>query len=314
MTHHVTFPVIIIKFTKVLKFRLYRGWEKLRNYLNTLGVTVMKKIIALTTLLAASGSFAASTNTTTTEVKSIKDRISTWYYGEIDTDRVSNNDDEGLGQQGTDFLNYLNIGYEINSSNVFNLTLRMNATDKISGNGEGDRYEELDPRVAVKTTIFKNEKSSLKWNTMFELPASRYSNYEHGDERITRFKPSMTYSTKIDDYNSLILFGGFNKTFYKRNTASVDETSRHYLTSWISYTNSALSEKYKLKIDFEGLMRHNAGKDDLNVTASSGEERILAGVNTEIAGTDLFFYAQHDPSLVKAADKVGAGVQIFKVF
>lgn len=272
----------------------------------------MKKLITLATLLATSTTMA-STSTTSIESneKSFTDKISMWYYGEIDTDRFSKSEDEALSKNGTDFLNYLNIGYEISSTVKFDLTLRNNITDKIAGNGDGDRYEELDPRVAISKTIFKDAKSSLKAKAMFELPMSRYS---IDDERITRFKPSITYTNKINDYNSILLFGGFNKTYYEQNSDSVNETSRHYLTSWISYTNSTLSEAYKLRVDFEGLMRHNAGTNDLNVAASAGEERLLAGINTEIASVDVYGYIQHDPSVVKAADKMGLGVQIFKAF
>ncbi|MFT6633450.1 MAG: hypothetical protein ACJAS4_003420 [Bacteriovoracaceae bacterium] len=276
----------------------------------------MKRIIALTALIAATGSFAATTTSTTkveTSDKSLKERIGVWYYGEIDTDRVSDSDSI-KGDKKTDFVNYLNISYELSSKTKANLTLRNNITDRQASNGSGDRYEELDPRVSIGTTLMKNDKSSLSAKMTAELPMSRYSNYKHGDKRITRLKPSMTYSTKIDDFNSLMVFGGFNKTMYNESSKSVDSTSRHYLTSWISYTNSSLSEKYKFRIDLEGVMRHQAGTADTNVAASAGEERIISGVNFDIAGIDIFAYAQHDPSIIKAANMLGAGVQIFKSF
>jgi hypothetical protein len=276
----------------------------------------MKRIIALTALIAATGSFAATTTSTTkveTSDKSLKERIGVWYYGEIDTDRVSDSDSI-KGDKKTDFVNYLNISYELSSKTKANLTLRNNITDRQASNGSGDRYEELDPRVSIGTTLMKNDKSSLSAKMTAELPMSRYTNYKHGDKRITRLKPSMTYSTKIDDFNSLMVFGGFNKTMYNESSKSVDSTSRHYLTSWISYTNSSLSEKYKFRIDLEGVMRHQAGTADTNVAASAGEERIISGVNFDIAGIDIFAYAQHDPSIIKAANMLGAGVQIFKSF
>jgi hypothetical protein len=276
----------------------------------------MKRIIALTALIAATGSFAATTTSTTkveTSDKSIKERIGVWYFGEIYTARLSDSDNV-KGDKKTDFINYINVSYELSSKTKANLTLRNNITDRQASNGSGDRYEELDPRVSIASTLMKNDKSSLSVRMTAELPMSRYSNYKHGDKRITRLKPSMTYSTKIDDYNSLILFGGFIKTMYNESSKSVDSTSRHYLTSWISYTNSSLSEKYKFRIDFEGLMRHQAGTADTNVAASAGEERILTGVNFDIAGIDIFAYAQHDPSIIKAANMLGGGVQIFKSF
>lgn len=276
----------------------------------------MKKIIALTALIAATGSFAATTTSTTkveTSNKSIKERIGVWYYGEIDTDRVSDSDNV-KGDKKTDFVNYLNISYELSSKTKANLTLRNNITDRQASNGSGDRYEELDPRVSVGTTLMKNDKSSLSAKMTAEIPMSRYSNYKHGDKRITRLKPSMTYSTKIDNYNSLMVFGGFNKTMYNKSNNSVDSTSRHYVTSWISYTNSFLSEKYKFRVDLEGVMRHQAGTADTNIASSAGEERIVSGVNFDLAGIDIFAYAQHDPSIIKAANMLGAGVQIFKSF
>jgi hypothetical protein len=284
--------------------------------LKNTGARVMRKIIALTTLIAATGTFAATTTSTTkveTSKKTLKERIGVWYYGEISTARVS--DDKNVqGDKKTDFVNYLNISYEISSKTKANLTLRNNITDRQASNGSGDRYEELDPRISVGTKLMKTDTSSLSIKMTAELPMSRYSNYEHGDKRITRLKPSMTYTKKINDYNNLIVFGGFNKTMYNKSSRSVDATSRHYLTSWFSLTNTNLSEKYKLRIDLEGVMRHQGGTADNNVKASSGEEGVLAGVNFDIAGVDIFTYAKHDPSLVKASNVLGAGVQIFKSF
>lgn len=276
----------------------------------------MKKFIALTTLIAASGTFAATSTSTTkveTSKKTLKERIGVWYYGEIYTARVD--DDQNVkGDKKTDFVNYLNVSYEIDSKSKANLTLRNNITDRQAANGSGDRYEELDPRIAVDRVLMKTDKSSLKAKLMFEVPMSRYSNYAKGDKRITRFKPSMTFSTKIDDRNNLMIFGGFNKTYYHEARGSVESTSRHYVTSWISYTNTSLSEKYKLRLDLEGVMRHQGGTSDLNIASSAGEERIVAGVNFDLAGLDLYPYLSHDPSIVKATNTLGAGVQIFKSF
>ena len=277
----------------------------------------MKKLIAFTTLLVATSTFAQSTNSKTkikTKDKTFTERIGFWYYGELDRNRISN-DKNVTGDKKLDFLNYLNTSYELDSKSRINLTLRMNVTDRQAPNGAGDRYEELDPRLGVDRLLMDNGTSSLRVRAVFELPMSRYSNYTQGDRRITRFKPSATFSTKIDDYNRLMVFAGFNKTYYHEASASVEGTSRHYVTSWISYSNSALSEKYQLRIDAETLMRHQGGTQDLNMKASSGEERILAGVSMNIpGGVNLFPYLQHDPSLVKAANMLGGGVQIFKAF
>ena len=270
----------------------------------------MKAIIGLSILLAASAVIASATTTKKVKIsdKSFKERVGIWYYGEIDRNAFTKAPEL---DNNNDFLNYLNISYEINSKAKFNLTLRNNLTDRNAENGEGDRYEEYDPRIGAEYVLMKNSKSKLKVKLVFEVPMSRYS---FDDERITRLKPSITYTTQIDDNNKILLFAGFNKTYYKESAKPIDETSRHYVTSWISYTNSTFSEKYRFRVDIDGLMRHQEGQGDFGLKASSTEERIIAGVNFELAGLDLFPYLQHDPSGLQALNTLGAGVQIFKAF
>ncbi|MDP7320041.1 MAG: hypothetical protein QF441_05500 [Bacteriovoracaceae bacterium] len=280
----------------------------------------MKRILglmALTVMTSALGATSTTTSTSKTTLtqksKSFTEKFSFWYFTELYSMKLTT-DDNVPGDKKTDWVNYLNTSYEIDSLSSFNLTLRANITDRQADRGQGDRYQELDPRISYKRVLHKTATSSLRLSLTFEIPMSRYSDYKHGDQRITRFKPSLSYSKKIDDYNTILLFAGFNKTYYKQSRTSIENNSRHYITSWFSYVNSALSEKYKLRFDAEGVMRHNGGTSDLNIASSSGEERLLAGVNFDIAGLDMFPYIQHDPSIVKATNNLGGGIQVFKAF
>ena len=86
----------------------------------------MKKLIAFTTLLVATSTFAQSTNSKTkikTKDKTFTERIGFWYYGELDRNRISN-DKNVTGDKKLDFLNYLNTSYELDSKSRINLTLR----------------------------------------------------------------------------------------------------------------------------------------------------------------------------------------------
>ena len=271
----------------------------------------MKKLIAVATMIAATGAMAQSTSTTdvNTSSKSVLEKVGMWYYGEADTDAIVDAK-HTKGERNTEFLNYLNVNYEISSIDSIDTTFRMYFDDSLKGPGQGDQYVELDQRVRHTRVLYKDANSRLRIRTTFELPTTDAS---RESDKITRFKPWLELNETIDDLNSLILGAGFNKDYRTKAQDSVDETSRHYITTFISYANSALSEDYKLRLDIEGTLRHIPGGAETDLRATN-EDRVLAGINTEILGMNVYGYAQHDPSRVKAADQLGAGVQLFKAF
>ena len=269
--------------------------------------TVMKKIIALTVLTIAGSALAQTTSTGEISVsqKSFKDRIGFWYYGELTKGTVATKEDE---TPDSNFLNYLNTSYEISDSFNFNLTLRMNLTDTADENGKGDRFEEWDPRFGIDY----NMKSFVnRIRTVVEAPTSRGS---QDADKIARLK-LYAYMTgkKIDDYNTVGAVLNYNKDFFE-NPASRTETKTYYLTQYFTWTNTALSETYRPKFEVELLQVQTAGRSDLDFKSSPGDERVLAGIDTDLLTVNLYPYLYHDISRVKAADQLGAGVQIFKSF
>ncbi len=273
----------------------------------------MKKLIAVATMIAATGAMSQTTTTTTdidVSAKPLSERVSMSYYGEMDTDALTTSA-QTKGERETEFLNYLYVAYELSSTSVIDTTFRMYLTDANKGIGQGDRYQELDQRIRWSKVLSKTASTRVRFRQTVELPTTEAS---RDANKIMRFKPAVDVSHKIDDVNSVAAAVGFNKDIYPSAPASVDETSRHYGTIWASYTNSKLSEKYKFQADVELTSRHQAGGDDLNMAASAGEERILAGVNMDILGVNVYAYTQHDPSRVVAADQLGAGVQLFTAF
>ena len=133
-------------------------------------------------------------------------------------------------------------------------------------------------------------------------------------QRIARARLTTLLIATINDYNQFIFWGGLQKTAYKFNSDSYTDDPIDIIYTWSSWSTSALSEKYKLRVDLETATAHMDGKGDLDFMVANGSERILAGVNFDVGSVNLYPFVYNDPSLVKAADKLGAGVQIFKAF
>ena len=273
----------------------------------------MKKLIAVATMIAATGAMSQSTTTTTdidVSSQSLSERLSLSYYGEIDTDTLTTSA-QTKGQRQTEFLNYLYVSYKLSSTSVLSTTFRMYLTDANKGIGQGDRYEELDQRITWSKVLSKTASTKFSFKQTIELPTTDASRKKN---KIMRFKPSVGVSHKIDDLNSIVAAVGFNRDIYQKAPETIAKTSRYYISSWFSYRNTKLSEKYKFRTDIELTTDQTAARSDLNFTAREDGERLLAGVDMDILGVDVYAYTQHDPSRVVAADQLGAGVQLFKAF
>lgn len=267
----------------------------------------MKKIIALTALALVGSAFAETKSTGEISVsdKSFKDRIGFWYWSDTYKGTVAPKEDE---TPDSNSLNYVNTSYEITDSFNFNFTLRMNLTDQNDENGKGDRFEELDPRLGID---FNNKSFVNRIRTVVEVPTSRGS---QDADKIARLK-LYAYMTgkKIDDYNTVGAVINYNKDFFE-DPASRSKTKTYYLTQYFTWTNTALSERFKPKFELELLQVQTAGRSDLDFKSSPGDERVLAGIDTSILTVDVYPYLYHDISRVKAADQLGAGIQLFKAF
>lgn len=266
----------------------------------------MKKIIALTVLTLAGSAFAQTTSTEELSVsqKSFKDRVGFWYYGELTKGNAANDNTT----PDANFLNYLNGSYEISDSLKANITLRMNLTDESDENGKGDRFQEWDPRLGID---YNREGLINRIRTVVEVPTSRGS---QDADKIARLKLyAFATGKKIDDYNTVGAIVNYNKDFFQEPEAR-SKTSQYYITQYFTWTNTSLSEAYRPKFEVELIQRQTAGRSDLDFKSSAGEERVLAGIDTDLLDINFYPYLYHDISKVKAADQLGMGVQIFKAF
>ena len=266
----------------------------------------MKTLIALTALTIAGSSLAQTISQGQMSVsqKSFKDRIGFWYYGEITKGNAAGENTA----PDANFLNYVNGSYEISDNFNFNLTLRMNLTDEADENGKGDRFQEWDPRLGID---YNMDSFVNRIRTVVEAPTSRGS---QDADKLGRLK-LYAYMTgkQIDDYNTVGAILNYNKDFFQ-SPEPRQKTRQYYLTQYFTWTNTALSEKYRPKFELELLQNQMAGKSDLAFASSAGDERVLAGIDTDLLDINFYPYLYHDLSKVKAADQLGAGVQIFKAF
>ena len=162
----------------------------------------MKRFIALTSLLGVACAFGQTTETNLkTKKKSFLEKVNTSYYGELYTARLVESEKETLSENGTALYNSLIVNYDHDSDNRFTVTIRHELTDKIPGNGEGDRFDEADPRFAYRRKLLSNDKVTWFGGVMMEAPVSRYSNYEQGDQRIARARLTTLLIATINDYN-----------------------------------------------------------------------------------------------------------------
>lgn len=271
----------------------------------------MKKLLALVALCAVGAAYSADTTSTKkidVKKQSFTERLKGYYYGALSRSYLST---EEYDAPNTGFVNYLNAGYKLTNDTSISTTFRFQLLDSRDENGKGDRFRELDQRVAISTKLYKGEKFNLSAGFTYELPTSRES---QDDERYGRMKPSVSGTYTFDDYNSLFTFLGYNRTLRPEATASVDAYSRFYTTTWMIYTNKYLSEKYVLKIEYAHTMDQIAGSGDNALKKDDAGEELNIGVDADIAGVSVNPYIMHNPSRLKASNQLGAGLNIFKAF
>jgi len=271
----------------------------------------MMKSIAMSLCLVATTSFAATT-TSSTQVdiskKSFKDRLTGYYFGEIASDTLSTEEGDAADNA---FANYFNIGYKISNDTKISTTTIFKIVDSNDENGKGDRFVESDQRVALGSTIFKKDKTTLKAGLRMDLPTSRGS---QDKDKIIRIRPNASVGYKFDDYNNIEYWTGFYKDIYQQAESSVDETSRHFLLNEITYYNTYLSENYAFKLVYDGYLEHVPGTADNNIRKDDTTEAIYVGIETEVAGMTLNPYLAHNPSAMRATNKLGGGISLFKSF
>ncbi len=267
----------------------------------------MKKKILATTLglLTAASSIAASTTTSQTNLEqknnSLIEKIDIAYFGEFLQPKVDTE------EANADFYNLAIIDYKLDNGAKLVLQPRFSLVDSAQ-----DRFVEYDLRAGIKKSFTLTDKLSLFSQARVQLPTSKGSQAD--DTLIMGVRTTQLLTAKIDDFNSLTAGGTITKTLRTKANSTVDEYSRHNLLPYISYVNSAMSEKFALRVDLEGYLAHMAGKSDLHFKNVIGGERIIIGPDMNIAGTSIYPYLQHDPSGVKAIDQAGAGVQIYRKF
>lgn len=271
----------------------------------------MKNIIVLIALGAFSAAYA-QTNTSKTQLKqkqkSFLDDMSYFYWSDMRTGTL---DEEVRGNTpDTSFYNMFNIRYRLNKNDRFNVQVRFAIEDTQDENGKGDRFAEDDARITYQRLLFQNKKTTVRATMGLQMPTSRGSQAD--EERILRLKPNIVIAHQFDDYNSVFFVPGYTRTLYTRGQAATADTSRFYLGSWLMYTNSYFSEKYKLRLDFETKHVHQAGAADTAIETTAWN--VVAGVDMNIGGFSIFPYVVHDTFQAKAADLLGGGIQFFKVF
>lgn len=264
----------------------------------------MKRILALTTLLAAGSSFGQTASTIEVDVSkmSFKDRSSVAYFGAISKSKVdSDGNDVSLD-------NYILLNYKLTNKLTFNFTPIFSFSE-----GAKDGFIEADPRVMLMYDTFKSTDGnlSISHRGFLDVPSSKSS---QDSDKITKMRLYNITNYKIDDINSLSMWNMFNKTFNTESEESVGETSRHVIYNYISYSNKYLSEKHALRIDYNSDLEHIAGNADTSF--KNGEESILFGVDTTLAGVSIYPYAKMliGAGSVVASDQTGIGMEIYKAF
>lgn len=266
----------------------------------------MKKLVTLTALLLCSFVFAEET-TVTKELelseKSFVDRLAGWYWMALSKDRMSTeNQDEPTSQ----WVNFLNVNYRLTKNTVLATIFRFNLVDA----DQEDRFEELDQRLSLDSTLWEHGKFKLQsWLTV-ELPTSRES---QADDKIARINPALGLNYKIDDYNNLFTWAAFNKHFYQDPQNEVAESERHFFTTWIVYTNKYLSEKYVFRAEYSSALAHVPGTADTTIRKKENDSLNL-GVTVDINGFQVNPYVIHEVSYIKALNTLGGGLQVFKPF
>lgn len=268
----------------------------------------MRKIIALTTLIAAGSSLAQTTSTTevSTSKKTLKERIGVSWFAEAQ-DKMVGNSEEGVdgvsAQKDVEVYNSVSLSYEINEK----MKAVFNPRFTISDAGD-DRMDDHDLRLRLNGSyINPNIYTSLS----FIVPTS--ANTLNGDTFDGQVRFYNDYTAKIDNVNTITAGADIRKTFTKNTPGDV---SLYSILPYVSYVNNSLSEKVGIRVDYEGYLSQNAGKDFNSVTIVENGDRLLVGANLKDVGPidSLYPYVTHYPQLTKTTESLGIGAQIFKKF
>lgn len=263
----------------------------------------MKKTILLAAALVAGSAFAETKSTTTidTSKKSIADRIGVAYYGVLDKANFRN---EG---PNTELYNMILGDYELDGGAKLQLQPIFSLVDSTQ-----DRFAEADVRIGIKKKFAITDDISYSINPRYFIPTSRGS--QEDDKLIGTVRINNTLGIKIDDVNGLLLDAAFQKTINSEATASVDETSRYMIRTYASYTNTKLSEKTPIRIDYAGRFAQMAGKSDLALEPLHTIDTIYAGVNPTVSGTSIYPNVYHKLSNNLQPANLGIALEMYRKF
>lgn len=260
----------------------------------------MRKIIALSTMVAASASFAAGTTSTKkvdVSQQSIKERISfSWFAEALKQDASSDSKDSEL-------YNSISMKFKISDK----MTAAFNPRFTIQDSSK-DQMNEHDLRLGLGGEYLF---TGISTNLQFIVPTTAATTEEAN--LITQLRFTNSKSFTVDSFNSIDALIQLRRNI---NKGSVTSQSEFSLLPGITFKNTALSEKYTLRVDWEGYLSQNEGKSLNNITTVNGGDRIVAGVDmSNLMGMNSVFpYIEHVTSEVKGTEKLGIGAQIYKSF
>ena len=269
----------------------------------------MKKFIMLAALIATSGSIAAtttSTTTTTTKTPTLSDKISSAYYGEITRANLANEAEENT--KSTNMYHSVSLAYKIDDISKIKIALRagIDNLNTITEEDESDRFSELDPRISYSRKLTK----SLRLGADLELPLTQ-SSRDKGKQ--ARIRTSLSYSKKMDNYNSLNIGTLYLKDIINNSIRNYDVTNNYTLIPNLTFTNTALSEKYTLQVYAEG-STSNKSEGGVLALEKLNLHTVDTGVAFDIAGNSIFTWARHNPNNTLAIDTLTAGASLYRSF
>lgn len=266
----------------------------------------MKKIIALAALVVVGSAHSQTTSNTTVKQKKLKfmDKVSTNWFGEAQEVVVG----DSSKTKDVAFYNSIGLNYQYNKRVTFGINPRFELND--APGGTDDKFSELDLRLRMTGNLISKDVFTA---VDYILPTTQATIDSDTTDGEIRFYNQKSYS--FDDVNNLVYGLSFRKGLVK-NTAGphVEYKALPYL----SFTNKKFSEKYVIRVDYEGYLVHNAGKSLNNITqhSSATAQRFVVGTSIDnVMGiTNIYPYISHYPALAKAADQLGAGIQMFQAF
>jgi hypothetical protein len=260
----------------------------------------MRKIIALSTMVAASASFAAGTTSTKkidVSQQSLKERISFSWFAEALKDNATSN------SKDSEVYNSISMKFKVSEKMTAAFNPRFTIQDSTK-----DQVAEHDLRLGLSGQYLVD---GISTNLQFVVPTTAETT--ENANLITQLRFSNSKSIKIDSFNAVNASLQFRRNI---NKASVTSQSEYALYPGLTYTNNALSEKYTLRMDWEHKMSHVEGKALNHMIKSDPSERIVAGVDMSdtLGMTSFFPYLAHVTNKVKSTDQLSIGAQIYKSF